>query len=467
MSDQFTGIIPYGSTDSSVILQCSMTSLAAVTAAGGVEVTTGSNTYDSMRGVSPSATNGGVKFSNVTGYADLNTAGQASMEVETFGICINNTVAPSTGKDWASNTIFFTMRETAGGTTPANYFRWYQDVNERPVVQQFAATVSGGTSPSSVTLELTSTGKSTYSVITFSWCGNQYDMYVDGRLVFSGTRAGRYSGNIAERIDFMSGANTTFGAPVGIYGRNLIVSKRPVMLPKHNQLAKIGIIGHSFATRFKSTNTANLSTDTWRDEPSGLAMLAELAKYGVGAGFPLTYTTVQDVPGGEILNSAATTINSKVAAAVADNCSVYVYLGGTNDVIQPDWSVNRAAVLADLKTQITTLMAAPNAKLMIIHNVISTSGNVAVQNDGNVLQINTDMGTLPAWWNTNNPTRAGQLVLLDDFEAFGGLTPHRELIQGFVAVNTTSYLADSHPSAAGILLMGRMTAKAIIQALGT
>lgn len=467
MTDQFTGIIPYGSTDSSVILQCSMTSLAAVTAAGGAEVTTGSNTYDSLRGFSPTATNGGVKFSTITGYADLNTAGQVSMEVETFGICVNSATAPSTGKDWASNTIFFTMRETAGGTTPANYFRWYQDVNERPVVQQFAAAVSGGTSPSSVTLELTSTGKSTYSIITFSWSGNQYTMYVNGLQVFTGTRAGRYSGNIAERIDFLSGANTTFGAPVGIYGRNLIVSKRPVTNVVHPQLTKVAIVGHSFATRFKSTNTANLSTDSWRDQTAGAAMIKVLSDYSVGANFPLTYDTVQDVPGGEIRNAASTTINSKVPAAAALNASVYVYLGGTNDVIQTTWAANRATVLADLKTQITTLMAAPNAKLIIVHNVISTSGNITVAADDNVLQINSDLGTLPSWWDTNNPTRAGQLVLLDAFSAFGGLTPRTELIQGLVATGSSSYLQDSHPSAAGMLLMGKITADAIMTALGT
>jgi len=458
------GILDYGSDDSSILFQCPLTSLASITAIGGAEITNGSNSYDSILGTKAIATNGGIKFASMSGYANLDRAGQISFEIESAALCINNAVAPSSGQDWTGNNPFLTLRTIAGGTTPVNMFRLYMDASERLQTGQVINSVGGGgTSIGANTLDLSSTGKNQFCRVTISWSGMDYILYIDGKRIASGTRAGYPTTPFAERIDIVSGANTTLAALVGYYVRNLIVSNKPVMFSSDHRTRHIGILGHSFATRFKSTNTANLSTDTWRDSVGILSLEAQLQKRGLGCSFPRDYSTIQDVPGGEIRHAAGTTINSKRAASILNNCSIYLYMGGTNDVIQVNWASNKAQILLDIKDDITNLVAVQNFKLIVINNVISTRGNLVslpisnTQADANVAEMNVMIDGLPAWFNSTFPTKANRLVVLDCWTKFGGVNPTPKLIQGLLRGTND----DSHPSGFGIDYLGILNADCI------
>jgi len=438
------GLLKYeGPVDSSVILRCSMGSLAEITALGGAEVTAGSNEYSTQYGVRPRLTNGGIKFVSVAGYASLDAAGQLSYEIETPAVCINNAVAPSVGNDWGGNTPILTLREAAGGTTPANYMRHYQDASERPQVVSNAGGVLGtSTSPGSIPLEITSAGKGAYTRFAWSWVGNEYDFYIDGIWQFRGLRAGRWTGNVAERIDFMSGANTTVGAPAGFYGRNLLVSTKNAIFPVDRRLAKVGVFGHSFGDRWKMTYS-----DYYRDGYGAGAFRAAMMRYGLGCYIPADNSSIISLAGAEIRAAAATTMNSVLAQIVAQNCTVVHVYVGTNDCLQATFGTNLAQIITDLKTYLTAILNCDQTRLVVLHKVISTSGNAAVARDENVQILNAQYDLLPAWANATFATKQNALRVADDFTEFGGLTPTPKMIQGLLR----GTFADSHPSTFGIV----------------
>lgn len=462
--------LPFGSTDSSVILNCSLTSLAEAQALLGAETTAGLNTFDSVRGVKPNASGGGLKFTSVPGYANLDVAGHISMDIQRDALCINNLVAPSVGKDWGSNTPFIVLRNAAGGATPADYLRYYHDANERPQMGGFAGGAAGTlTSPgTAVSLEYTSAGKDEYVRVSLNWWGNEYEILVDGAWKGGGIRPGRLTGNIAERIDVMSGANMTFAPAIGYFARNLTVSTRPITRAVDPRFAKPGIFSHSFGTRWKATNPANLTTDQHRDVIGYEIFRAALAEYGLGVGGPHDYTyPVYDVPGGYVRNGAATNMNSKLAQAVAAGCTSYHYYGWTNDCIDVNFATNLAQTITDFKGHIVALLGANNCQRVFIHNVISTSGNWTSSPAGlafaeaNVETANRIIDTMPAYINANFPQYAGRCFVVDDFKEFGGWNPNPTFVQGFYRGTRD----DGHPIGWGIIAMARLAARAEVNAL--
>lgn len=453
------GIIPFGSTDPSVILQCSLKSQAEVVAVGGSVPNAGTIDYDTTLGAAANATNGGIRFTTPTGYADLDIAGQVSFEVETRGISVNNSAIYSQGNDLSGNNYVMVLRPAAATT---NYMRLYLDGNERPQITWQTAGASTSTSPGAGPVELTTLGKNQFTTITISWVGNSYDFYVDGNWLYRGSRSKYPAANIGERIEIMSGAGLG-NCITGVYARNLIVSKRPVMVPTHPVLNKVAFVGHSYTLRAAMW----AYTNTWRDQSIGLVFRRRLLASGIGCNLPNDGSTLFASPGATILNSGGTPIEPQVTLCAAINPSCIIYQGGINDVANASYlSVNRAQTLTDLKAHITTLMAGKNAKLLILVNVnttIADSSSYAVaNNDKNVEVINYDFSTIPAWWDATNPSRAGQVVVADGWNAFNRSNPNPRAFNGTI----DGGYDDLHTTAFGNVILGNLIADTVIKALG-
>lgn len=452
-----TGIIPYGSTDPSVILQSALTSLAEIQSKGGVEVSAGNNSYDSTLGMKANTTNAGIQFDSIAGGPDLNFAGQISFEIETAGLCAINSALPSSGTDWAGNTHFIVLRPLAATT---NYFRAYMDANERMgILFNVAGSTAGTNNPGASGYEQTSHGKGRFSRLTFSWVGSRYSVYIDGYYFWEGSRGGYATANIGERIALMAGAGLGTGMS-GIYCRNLTVSTKPVYMSNAPGAELLGIVSHSFGTRARMTYT-----DFYRDRAWGPMVEGELLKLGLGAYIPKDSSTIWATSGATILRSGGSPIKPNVDLFKASDCTVGIYIGGTNDAINASWAANRAQTLADIKLDLADMFTGRKCKRVIFCNVPSTFGNssnyAASNQDANIQQINSDFDTLVSWWEANNPTKKGALIKVDLFNLFGGLTPNSEY---FVGTKLGTY-TDLHPSAAGHIPMAKAIAAAIAATL--
>lgn len=456
MTQQAVGILPFGSSDTSAILQCTLKTLAEVQANGGAERNVGKCTFDTIKGVSANATNGGVVFTTPAGYAALDFAGQVSFEIETAGVSVINSSILSSGTDQTGNVYFFVMSDAGG----SNYLRMMMDANERIFIGWTTGGVAGGTSPSSSSVQITSFGKAQFCRVTISWIGNQYDLYIDGNWLFTGNRNGIPAGNIGAKIN-ISASGGLGNAMVNIYARNLIVSTKPVYRAIHPAIRKLAVVGHSFATRAKMWDYSQ----AYRDRSIGLAIRTRLEARGISAGMPNDSSLVFGSSGATILRSVGNPIQTQVDLCVAQNVDAVVYLGGTNDVLRASWSTDRAQVLADLKSDLTDLLGAANTTRVVLPNVPSTyanSANFASSNsDANVGDINADFSTIPAWWDANNPTRTGAIIVVDQYRISGGTPPRADWFWGTALGNH----ADLHPSSVGGWELGTAIADALLSSL--
>lgn len=449
------GILPYDSDDTSVILRCACTSLTDVSAAGGSEPNAGTNSFDAAFGFKALTTSGGLRFTQPTGYAALDIAGQVSFEIESAAICEPNSAILSEGADWAGNTYMLVLKEA--GT--ANFVRLMMDAAERFFVGWRTATADGGTSPSSSSIKATALGKDRFSRITLSWVGNKYQLFVNGIWVFTGDRNKYPAANIGTRIEILSGGGGLGNALVGYYARNLLVSTKPVSVASHPALKRVAIVGHSFAARARV-----VPTESYRDHSIGQAIGAELNARGIAWNMPSDNSAIFFSSGASILRSGGNPLSTQVALAAAYKPDIAIYIGGTNDVINASWATNRAQVLADIKLDIVDLMA--EAKRVVVCNVPSTIGNSAnyatSRQDEYVRQINADIGTLPEWWGTTYPARAGALAVADLWSALGRDRPPADVFWG----SALGTFTDLHPSAKGNLRAGSEIGKAILSLVG-
>lgn len=202
-------------------------------------------------------------------------------------------------------------------------------------------------------------------------------------------------------------------------------------------------------------------TDFYRDRAWGVMLEGELHRLGLDVYLPKDNSTIFNSSGATILRSGGNPLKTQVDLFKVTNCTLGVYVGGTNDVINASWAANRVQTLADIKLDLADMLSGPKCKRVVFCNVPSNIGNSANYatsgNDADTLEINSDFNTLQSWWDTNNPTRAGALMQARIFEALGGLTPP---LDNFVGTALGTY-TDLHPTA----LAHKILVKAIADAI--
>lgn len=453
------GILPYGSTHPSVLLNCSLTSAASITSiSGGAEVTAGQNEYDSELGMRALSATGGARFNTITGYEALDNAGQVSFEIETKGVAITSTAVPSLGNTNAGVVYVAVIRSSNG----QDYMRMYFDANERLNITWRTANVDGGTNPSATPLEISSHRMGRFVRFTLSWIGNLYTLYIDGAPMFSGSRNTLPATNMGNRIEFMSGAGLGGNPMTSVYIRNLTISKEPVRTPIHPRLGKIAIAAHSYGTRAKFVYNS-----AYRNQSMGRYLLKYLADFNLYGNLPSDDSTIFDTTGATINDGGGAKILDNVALCVASNPTCAIYMGGVNDTVNAAFRGTVNTTFGDMKDHLISLLGASRTKLVVVTNVISTIGNTSnyasAYEDANVKQFNALIDTLPGWWDDLNPTRAGQLVIADVFSETGGTSMDLDVQYG----STLGTYNDLHPTGYGNRLHAYAWAKAIAKAINT
>lgn len=446
MSNVLTGILPFDTDDSSVILRCSLLSAAAVSApavgpAGTITGTT--HTFDSLLGFKPAASgNSGITFADPTGYADLDKAGQLSFEISREVVCANQSSTNSSGTSpggvqwslvWGNGSNTGTIRKVGG--SPSNY-----------QLRTHNASDTAGL------VYIHSESKSDMVRVTYSWCGGIVRFFIDGMPIDSWstlpTRNTSWA-NQFKNISVMSAASGVNPERDG-YMRNLIVSSRPVVLPM-NALHRIAFLGHSFSATY-SVLTVNV--DNYHSTiASELRRLAAIRGYDVA-------TNAFGVAGG-YWDPALTALDIRdyIAAMLAWHPSELVLYGPTNDVANAGFVA--ATVDAAIKAALTTIAndaRSVNIRRILFLNTPSRLGlNDATWSDttkANLTAENINMAARPAWWDATFPTHAGKLVVGDLFTAWGELNPTNAVMVG----QRSGLYTNLHPAVTGTRLTAELIA---------
>lgn len=447
MSAPLFGILPFESTDSSIILKCSLLSAAAVAApaVGPAGTITNASTarFDPVLGFRPAESgNSGIAFANATGFADLDDAGQVSFEISRDVVCalassVNSQGTNPGGVQWtmthSNGTNYGALRKIGG--TPS----YYQ-------LRPHNASDTGGV------LYVHSENKADMVRITYSWNRGRYALFVDGRpvSVFSTTptRAARWS-NQWQTINLMSHTSGSSPERDG-YMRNFILSREPAAL-FNNAQQRVAFLGHSFSVTYSNQGAVNVDN-------YDVTVATALRRHAIARGYDIEVGAYGVAGGYWVTALSATQIRAHVATAMASRPAVLVLYGATNDVGSPLFTA--AAFEADMKTDLGTIAAhaaMPGVRRIVLLNTPSRYGATTDWNAtarANILAANGVAGGLPAWWDATYPAYAGRLVVGDHFNAWGGMVPATTVMVG----QRNGLFTNLHPSAVGCDVLAQLIA---------
>lgn len=440
-----SGIIPFDSDDPSILLKSTLTSAASITSplVGSAGSVNGSgHTFDSTYGFkNPATGTSGVTWANLTGYQALDNAGQISFEIEREAVCAKATVYGSTGDnppaDYSGQTLAWVIVWTAdGGTTYGNIRKSQGDANGLTIATKQAGETAGFVS-------LHTQLKPQFVRVTMSWRPGYFEMFIDGRPVSFSTVPTR---DLAWADQFKTIWLQHFNGGNGVRGRymrNILVSNKPVMLPK-TQKIRVAFYGHSFSANYGLSNGSSAYDDTMGQMLRGMYALrnsdVEINVDGVGGGYVISALTSA---GFQLRNS--TFINS-LGARKANRI---LLMAGTNDVGNVGFS--SGAYDTDFKAMLTAIDATHDRSFeqkILVCNVPTRNAETSTWSQtiaDNITAANLVHAALPAWWNTNFAARTGQLIALDLFSAWGGMIPTDPVQTG----QLSGASANLHPSGLG------------------
>lgn len=410
------GILPYDTTDSSVIFRCPLTSLASITGIGGTDRSSGNNVFDSVLGMSPRRNGSnisGVSFADgsvTVESGDLGNlpCGQLSIEVERVAIA----VPAAGGYTAADNQVLLTHGPVGGGNGDIGYV--YKNVTGHGLQTKSGDT---GTVVSNKYLGAQS-NRSRFALLTLSWTPERCDYYIDGLYRWSSARS--LLTQPLDQFALITLGNYNLGAGISnwnmpYYMRNLIVSARPVVQHRHPVLANVFSVGDSFAGGQPLNHTNGAAGDC-----NEINIIGE--RLGI-AGFKWGSVAVYSNGGGTVEDGTADDIETDIngsgmtrAAGAALFPTFIIVQMGVNDA-----GGALSTFLADLKDHVkewmadgTTYTANYRGKRMIlVCHVAGVSGS-------GVLTMNTDLAAvhalikqIPDWWDATYPSRAGQVQVLD------------------------------------------------------
>lgn len=441
MNPQLSGWLPYGSSDSSVILQLPLTSAPA----GWTVV--GSPVHDSVKGLNPNG-NGGYSKTSLTGYAALDYGGQISVEVEKAWACYNDPTNGSSGYTPAAQEYLLSVLAGTGGA---------QSIIDKTVGGALLGFMNGASQNKSFT-DWKYDGGTTYNVLVHSgpksdfvrinigWWGGKagglFVMAIDGHIYAAGLRAAGTNANVFQNI-YLGSDRGIGGFMNGYYFRNLQISTRPPAMAVHPKLRRVSVLSDSLF------NTDSLAS-VYRDEMASHTFRRYLENLGYRPG-----DMTVDVNSGYHVHDASVgnIFSSRVATLLANNPQVVLFRGGTNDVIL-GYTIN-AAWYAELQSLMTSILAGTSVERIVVGKVPSTiassaSGTYTAATRAAVSAINAYYDQLPAW--------NSKIVVADVYSALGGESPARGTFIGQVDGANDNL----HCAAVGHKLMGECYAKAAV-----
>ena len=438
----YRGILPYGTDDDSVIFLSPLTSAASVTGASNVTGTvTGSPTFDSIKGVASDTVGNYVKFASPTGFANLQYEGQLRFEIESAALWATN--AGGANESFVdANSHFYYITWSGTDSTSATHGRLYRNVNGAD-----SASCSMNNAVSE-TFNYTTIGDTdSFTEIVYSWLGNQFSVYVNGRPVLQNQTFTTH----ADMFKFIwvagdRGSINKYSG--GYYIRNLQLSSKCVRLSNHPKTVNVAIIGHSFVTASQEYDPAQ--SPGW-DKTSGYVMKGYFAERSINLKLDYYHNA-----GGTVIDGTGDDFQTIVADAIAAKPDYFFFIGGTNDVQSGSWSA--ATFETDLLDHLnvsTGLLSV--AKKGWILTVTTQKANSTYDADAIVTKVaaaNTVINAVPS--------TLSDMAVIDAFNEFGGESLGNNYFEGEVDGLTDNL----HPSAKGHILQGTLMAKALYYILG-
>ena len=484
--------LAFGSGDSSVILETSLTSLASVTSpsvntisAVGSVLTYTAGTFDPGKGYkTPTTINaqtraGGIEYDLTTSYPEsLDEAGQFSFETEWQYVTQVLILAANLNEPYKYGT-----------PTPHGGHNHETDAHAvRKEMVSLHPTNAGGISFAFVTDEhrfYLPTGKSTgnflccfgksvtsaegeFCRVTVSWHGQRREIYINGARVWYANDC--TGANTYPALRYLHiGSGSAGYAPVvsGQHFRNFTLSTKPVSRAAHPLLANIVCVGDSFFDNITDYGqipaTATLTHDPWQSS-APFAMDWVFSKHGLRANIN---TATGSNSGAVIYARGSNEINDLLANALALRPRIVCYRGGTNDALQhslghvPDLSVVNTQLLLDAQTILDT----PGVEYLVIGTVPTLENDYTHGTAASITAVNTINGYingLQAALTAIDAAYAGRVKVYDMFTDFGGHDSENSL--GYFA--DTASGGDLHPGSYGSWVMGVGYAEKIIECLG-
>lgn len=432
------GILPYSSTDPSILLKCSLRSAAAVAApvAGPAGAITGTgHSFDADLGYKPAPTgNSVVRFANIPGHLNLDRAGQLSFDIDSYTIC-------------AQQSSYASVGYTPGGTEwlmtwdNDSLYGYLRKLNATNIGYKLSNSDTTGAS-----LLLHSQNKGSYSRVTLSWAGSAFDIYVDGYKITPTTATSRVVYTTAQWKNLNILAYITGTGPSrSSYVRDVLLSSKPVSYPMPTVLSSVCVFGHSFANSYSTDNNTTSNLD---------GQLFHLLRKALGARGYRSHLYSGGIDGGYVDNALIGDSNlhlsTKVAAALLSSPQSIVLLMGTNDCNSASFS-SAANFDTSYKAIITAFVTGTNGAniqrivattvtSVIGHSTYDTS-TIAANRDA----VNAKIALLPAWFDATYPTMAGRLKVADLFDKWGGARPTENVMIG----QLLGTLVNLHPSPLG------------------
>ena len=440
-----SGWLPYGSADSSIILQHPFTSdPTAYLQSLGTVTAYGAPTYDSTLGMLSNGA-GGFRLVALAGRDNLDWGFQITYEVESVWLAADNAAIASSGyiTPTATNEAVFTGTSAVGPT----FRSWLKDIGGTSSGICLSVSTGAGFS-------INSQGKSRFTRVCLGYKGGKqggtFIVGFDDAIYFEKTTAAPTLSDVLNSIYFGSDRNVA-NSYCGKYMRNFQISTRPPMFPVHPALRSIGVLSDSMM------NT-DLVTGTYGDAVTSWSMRREFAKRGHYAG---TWT-VNTTGGARYSNAGGGTyLHDQLATVLATNPSLLVIRGGTNDASgsltdDADWETQ-------VTTYITEAFAVSSIKMIVLPNVPYLLGdNTREYTEPFVREANERLLNVAATWRAANPTDPRKIIVPDVNSALGGLSPP----DGTYIGQVNGLWNDLHPSSGGHWRQGRCIAQAIIAELG-
>lgn len=447
---KYTGFVEFGSDDSSIVAEASLKTAASISDVGAGSALASGASIDSSKGVL-CGLNGAVMLVPDSLPLGIEKAGQMSFRVTTTAIAAEDAANGSTGTARANNTYLLTFRNSATGIP---YGRWWEssvqkhnfemNTDDAHLVLDFN---EGGTASQ----KITSLGKGETTLITISWQYGQAKVFIDNE--YAGTQ---YRTNfVADFFNYIwlgsnrgavsSGSSLTFD---GAYFSDFVMSSSPVQLSSNYNLKKVVMFGDSFVAQAQAEGSV-----AKYGHNAALVLEAELRKKG----FEIDIDEYVDGhSGATVSDSGSANLVSFRTSMLAKNPDIVIFRAATNDITV--WSTYNADFESSLQSHINAILAV--ADKMIICTVDTLKADSAYDNAqvvADTLAANTIIRNQVDWWNTNNPSRAGDLILCDMFELLGGENPESMIFQGDIAGDNFHY------SSKGQRLWGEALAKYILK----
>ena len=463
------GLLPYGSTNASVIFRRNL--LARPTAAGTVTGDVGTCTvvdegsgasYDPVAGLYNIGTNAVILSAingSSTAMAALAAGGQIRFEVPTAWIACTNAISQgSSGGNVHGNERAVSF---LGNPLP-NPFYSHDFYSSN--LNQLGQSSGYGTNWATFTNYFSDAiGQGTYTAIVLAITGNKVQTYANGVLASTLTKLntillpfdsivlGRYSG---------LGQNLNVGRI-----RNLQISNKPATFSVPRNLSSVAVFGDSYAdaTNIYQAGSYNL------EKPMTMRSILNASGWDWGSysnpafggrrviGTDGTWRTA---------DSAATYLAPNCVTMLASRPSVVIFQAGANDLTQTD-SMSQANFTTSLRGFVEQCfglngnVATDTRKIILCTTPWAPAfpdAAQAVLRKPDITKIFNAINSIPAWFNTTYPSRAGDVSVCDSFSAYGGFSP----------VPTYFDSGDLlHPSPSGRYIMGTAWGRSMINLVST